>query len=111
MSISGGNRPESTWRALLLQRTDILLMDEPTNHLDMKSVEWLEEYLDNFKGTVLVISHDRYFLDRVADGIIELEDGKIEVFKAITPITRRKRKDALRRGLKPMKKIQKSLNN
>ena len=53
----------------------ILLLDEPTNHLDIKSAEWLEEYLQSFKGTVVVISHDRYFLDRVVKVIIEIEDG------------------------------------
>lgn len=80
-SVSGGEQTRANLARLLLQRTDILLMDEPTNHLDMKSVEWLEDYLDGFCGTVLVISHDRYFLDRIAEGIIELEDGKVEVFK------------------------------
>ena len=52
---------------LLLEKTDILLLDEPTNHLDMHAVEWLEEYISRFKGTVLTISHDRYFLDRVVN--------------------------------------------
>ena len=54
---------------------DILLLDEPTNHLDINAVEWLEDYLNTFKGTVVVISHDRYFLDRVSEKIVEIEDG------------------------------------
>ena len=57
---------------LLLEKTDILLLDEPTNHLDMHAVEWLEGYIAHFKGTVLTISHDRYFLDRVVNRIIEI---------------------------------------
>ena len=65
---------------LLLEKTDILLLDEPTNHLDLKSVEWLESYIQTIKGTVLAISHDRYFLDRVAQRVIEIEDGRCEFY-------------------------------
>ena len=74
-SLSGGERTRVNLARLLLEETDILLLDEPTNHLDLRSVEWLEEYINNFKGTVLTISHDRYFLDRVADRVIEIVDG------------------------------------
>ena len=70
--LSGGERTRVNLARLLLEKTDILLLDEPTNHLDMKSVEWLEEYILRFKGTVLTISHDRYFLDRVVQRIVEL---------------------------------------
>jgi ATPase subunit of ABC transporter with duplicated ATPase domains len=63
-----------------LEDTDILLLDEPTNHLDLHAVEWLEEYLDSFKGTVLAISHDRYFLDRVVKRIVEINNGKAEFY-------------------------------
>ena len=62
---------------MILTDTDILLLDEPTNHLDLHSIEWLEDYLSSFKGAVLVVSHDRYFLDRVAQRILELEEGQI----------------------------------
>ena len=65
---------------LLLEKTDILLLDEPTNHLDLNSVEWLEGYINAFKGTVLVISHDRYFIDRVAQRVIEIIDGHAEFY-------------------------------
>ena len=77
-SLSGGERTRVNLARLLLEKTDILLLDEPTNHLDLRSVEWLEEYINNFKGTVLTISHDRYFLDRVADRVVEIVDGHSE---------------------------------
>ena len=76
--LSGGEKTRVNLARLLLEETDILLLDEPTNPLDMKSVEWLEEYLLKFKGTVLTISHDRYFLDQVVDRIVELRGGKAE---------------------------------
>ena len=63
-----------------MEKTDILLLDEPTNHLDLNSVEWLEGYISSFKGTVLTISHDRYFIDRVADRVIEIVDGHGEFY-------------------------------
>ncbi len=78
--LSGGEKTRVNLARLLLEETDILLLDEPTNHLDMKSVEWLEEYLLKFKGTVLTISHDRYFLDQVVDRIIELRGGRAEYY-------------------------------
>ena len=65
---------------LLLEKTDILLLDEPTNHLDLRSVEWLEAYINAFKGTVLAISHDRFFLDRIAHRVIEIVDGHAEFY-------------------------------
>ncbi len=67
-------------RAAILEDTDILLLDEPTNHLDLHATEWLEDYLLRFKGTVLAISHDRYFLDRVVERSIEIVDGKAEFY-------------------------------
>ena len=76
--LSGGEKTRVNLARLLLEETDILLLDEPTNHLDMKSVEWLEEYLLKFKGTVLTISHDRYFLDQVVERIVELRGGQAE---------------------------------
>jgi ATPase subunit of ABC transporter with duplicated ATPase domains len=76
--LSGGEKTRVNLARLLLEETDILLLDEPTNHLDMNSVEWLEEYLLKFKGTVLTISHDRYFLDRVVTRIVELRGGRGE---------------------------------
>ena len=76
--LSGGEKTRVNLARLLLEQTDILLLDEPTNHLDLRSVEWLEAYLQQFKGTTLTISHDRYFLDRVVGRIIEISDGKAE---------------------------------
>ena len=79
-SLSGGEKTRVNLARLLLEKTDILLLDEPTNHLDLRSVEWLENYIDGFKGTVLAISHDRYFLDRVAQRVIEIVDGHAEFY-------------------------------
>jgi len=79
-SLSGGEKTRVNLARLLLEKTDILLLDEPTNHLDLSNVEWLEGYINAFKGTVLTISHDRYFLDTVADRIIEIVDGKGEFY-------------------------------
>ena len=79
-SLSGGEKTRVNLARLLLEKTDILLLDEPTNHLDLKSVEWLEEYINAFKGTVLAISHDRYFIDRIAKRVIEIVDGHAEFY-------------------------------
>ena len=79
-SLSGGEKTRVNLARLLLEETDILLLDEPTNHLDLRNVEWLEGYINSFKGTVLTISHDRYFLDRVADRVIEITDGHAEFY-------------------------------
>ena len=78
--LSGGEKTRVNLGRLILEDTDILLLDEPTNHLDLRSVEWLEEYILKFKGTVLTISHDRYFLDRVVQRIVELRGGKAEFY-------------------------------
>ncbi len=79
-SLSGGEKTRVNLARLLLEQTDILLLDEPTNHLDLHSVEWLEGYINAFKGTVLAISHDRWFIDRVADRVIEITDGHAEFY-------------------------------
>ena len=79
-SLSGGEKTRVNLARLLLEKTDILLLDEPTNHLDLRSVEWLENYINNFKGTVLAISHDRYFLDTIAQRVIEITDGHAEFY-------------------------------
>ena len=79
-SLSGGEKTRVNLARLILEKTDILLLDEPTNHLDLHATEWLEDYLLHFKGTVLAISHDRYFLDRVVQRCIEISDGKAEFY-------------------------------
>lgn len=79
-SLSGGERTRVNLARLILEKTDILLLDEPTNHLDLRATEWLEEYLLHFKGTVLAISHDRFFLDQVARRCIEISEGKAEFY-------------------------------
>ena len=78
--LSGGEKTRANLARLLLEKTDILLLDEPTNHLDLNSVEWLEGYIQTFKGTVLAISHDRYFIDQVAQRVIEIVDGHAEFY-------------------------------
>ena len=78
--LSGGEKTRVNLARLLLEKTEIPLLDEPTNHLDLKSVEWLEAYINRFKGTVLTISHDRYFLDQVADRIVEIHEGHGEFY-------------------------------
>ncbi len=75
-ALSGGEKTRVNLGRLILEDTDILLLDEPTNHLDLHATEWLEDYIARFRGTVLTISHDRYFLDRVVTRVIEIEDGK-----------------------------------
>ena len=63
-----------------LQKPDLIILDEPTNHLDLNSIAWLETYLLNYKGAVLIVSHDRYFLDKIATKIIEIDNGNVMVF-------------------------------
>ena len=79
-SLSGGEKTRMNLARLLLEKTDILLLDEPTNHLDLHSVEWLEGYIKTFKGTVLAISHDRYFIDQIAQRVIEITEGHAEFY-------------------------------
>ena len=78
--LSGGEKTRVNLARLILEETDILLLDEPTNHLDLNATEWLEDYLLHFRGTVLTISHDRYFLDRAVQRIVELADGKAVLY-------------------------------
>lgn len=79
-SLSGGEKTRVSLARIILRETDILLLDEPTNHLDIPSVEWLEGFLETYRGTVLIISHDRFFLDQVATGIFDVVDGKGELY-------------------------------
>ena len=74
--LSGGERRRVALCRLLLQKPDVLLLDEPTNHLDAESVDWLEQHLARYEGTVIAVTHDRYFLDNVAGWILELDRGE-----------------------------------
>ena len=79
-TLSGGQKTRVALGRLLLTKPDVLLLDEPTNHLDMSSISWLETYLLNYPGAVLIVSHDRYFLDRIVTKVIEIEGGKSMMF-------------------------------
>lgn len=82
INLSGGQKTRLALCKLLLRKPDLLLLDEPTNHLDLEAIEWLEEYLNGYKGTVFVISHDRFFLDSVTNTTFELIGGKIHCYNA-----------------------------
>ena len=75
--LSGGQKKRASLARVLLEDTDMLILDEPTNHLDGEMLEWLEDFLNRYKGAVLMVTHDRYFLDKVTNRILELDHGKI----------------------------------
>lgn len=80
-TLSGGQKTRIALGKLLLQKPDLIMLDEPTNHLDLNSIAWLETYLLNYKGAVIIVSHDRYFLDKIANKIIEIDNGVVSSFK------------------------------
>ena len=80
-TLSGGQKTRVSLGKLLLSKPDIILLDEPTNHLDLESISWLENYLLNYHGTVVIVAHDRYFLDKVVSKVVEIEAGKATVFQ------------------------------
>ncbi len=80
-TLSGGQKTRVALGKLLLKKPDLIILDEPTNHLDMNSIRWLEGYLRNYNGAVLIVSHDRYFLDKIASKVIEIDGGKSTVFQ------------------------------
>ena len=79
-TLSGGERTLINFAKILLSKPDLLLLDEPTNHLDIGRIEWLESYINDYKGTIIIVSHDRYFLDKVAKKVIEIENGKVSIY-------------------------------
>ena len=79
-TLSGGQKTRVALGKLLITKPDLIILDEPTNHLDMNAIMWLENYLLNYKGTVFIVSHDRYFLDKIVNKVFELENGKITTF-------------------------------
>ena len=110
--LSGGEQTRINMARLILSDADLLLLDEPTNHLDVKSVEWLEGYLSRYKGAVVAVSHDRYFLDNVARRVIELRDGKAESFTgnyshyaSVRRVRRETQKLAYERELRERKRL------
>ena len=79
-TLSGGQKTRVFLAKLLLEEPDIILLDEPTNHLDLRSIEWLESYLLNYKGAVIIVSHDRYFLDKIVSKVIDIENGNVQIY-------------------------------
>ena len=79
-NLSGGEKTIVMLAGLMIKNPDILLLDEPTNHLDIETLQWLEEYLKSYNGTIILVSHDRYFLDKVSNKTILIENGKEEIF-------------------------------
>lgn len=79
--LSGGEKTKVSLGKLLLEEPELLLLDEPTNHLDVEAVEWLETFMKQYKGTIVIVSHDRYFLDEVVTKIVDLEDGELHVYQ------------------------------
>ena len=78
--LSGGQKTRVFLGKLLLERPDLILLDEPTNHLDLSSIEWLETFLMNYSGSVIIVSHDRYFLDRIVNKVIDIENGEVTAY-------------------------------
>ena len=98
--LSGGQKTRVALAKLLLTKPDCILLDEPTNHLDISSIQWLEGYLRSYPGAVIVVAHDRYFLDRIADKVIEVDGGRVTEYKgnysAYAALKKRQREDALK---------------
>lgn len=109
-SLSGGQKTRVALSKLLLTKPDLIMLDEPTNHLDMDAISWLEGYLSNYDGAVLIVAHDRYFLDKIVTKVIEIERTRCEVFRGnYTEYAKKKqflREDAMRQYLKQQQEIQ-----
>ena len=105
-SLSGGQKTRVALGRILLEETDLLLLDEPTNHLDMNSIEWLESYLSSYRHAVLIVSHDRYFLDRVVTKVVELEHGTALSFSGNYTQYSRKKAEARKALLRAWEKQQ-----
>ncbi|MBQ8093885.1 MAG: ABC-F type ribosomal protection protein [Clostridia bacterium] len=108
-TLSGGERTRFTLARLLLLKPDLLLLDEPTNHLDMDTLNWLENYLTSYRGTVIVISHDRYFLDHVCNSIVEIISGRSEQYKGNYTAFMRQRTERMETRLRAYELQQKEI--
>lgn len=108
--LSGGEKTTVALGKLLMDQPDILLLDEPTNHLDISSVEWLEDYLKNYKGIVIVVSHDRYFLDNVVNKIVEIEDMESICYKGNFSSYARQKEENMRIQYEHFLEQQKKIN-
>lgn len=106
-TLSGGEKTRLALACLLLKKPDILFLDEPTNHLDIGTLKWLEQYLKGYKGTIVVISHDRYFLDETVNRIFEIDDHRLNIYEgnySFYAVERRKRREAELRKYEKQKK-------
>ncbi|WP_113928925.1 ribosomal protection-like ABC-F family protein [Bacillus sp. P14.5] len=109
--LSGGEKTTVMLGKLLMHAPEILLLDEPTNHLDMESIEWLESYLKSYKGIVMIVSHDRYFLDNVVSKIIEIEDMKSKTYKGNYSSFTAQKEENMRIQYEHFREQQKKVNN
>ena len=109
--LSGGEKTIVNLGRILLESPDVLLLDEPTNHLDVQSVEWLEKFLKSYKGIVIIVSHDRYFLDNVVTKIVEVEDKKCETFDGNYSDYFRKKEESILLQFENYKEQQKKISS
>lgn len=108
-SFSGGERTKIAFIKLLLSKPDLLLLDEPTNHLDLEAIEWLEGYLKNYKGSFVVVSHDRMFLNNIVDVIYDVEYGKFTKYSGNYEFYEKKKEEDYRKALKNYERQQKEI--
>ena len=91
-TLSGGQRKRVALAHALIASPQLLILDEPTNHLDAETITWLEDYLARYRGALLLVTHDRYFLDRVTGRILEIDRGVVQSFDGTTPTTSKRRR-------------------
>ncbi len=107
--LSGGQKTRVMLAKLLLERADILLLDEPTNHLDIDAISWLEKYLNSFNGAVIIISHDRYFLDNIVNKVMLLENKNVKIYNGNYSEFMKKRKTEIEQELKKFEEYEKEI--